>query len=729
MNCFRYLLIIAVSISLISFSYQSNAQHFEANPTEGCGPLEVELINLHPSNAYIPHPTQTTGFTYSWDFGGGNISDEENPEPVVFTNPGIHSINYNVTVDTIGFKLTQIHITDVACDDPDIWPFTNDPDIYIEIVDGSSSVILSTFDQADDNTCDPDACNIMFTFPEITLNNPPYFLRVKDKDSSDDDDNCIDGEESENAGTLITLPANNVTGFGDTSIDFTNGGLAFTAHYNKTVFEFSQSVNIEVFPKPSAPSLQETNLSTCVSTEPISITAQGNNVEWYSDEDLTILVIADNTMEYTPLNTGTFTFYAVQYDAVTSCRSNAIQLNINVGNINPPNVENDSLSFCYGQIIPPIIVSGNQISWYSDENLTNLIHQGDTLELNDLEIGEYDYFVIQSDTAGLCVSESQKIHISVINSIEASVSSTDVSCFGNNDGTAEIEVLSGDAPYTINWSNGSQGANLNGATAGEYSATIIDANFCVATVNTIIGTPSELFVNNDIIHVSCYGANDATASIIVSGSVPPYTYAWNDQNTDSIRNNMEPGNYSITVTDSHSCVVSKEISISQPDTLAFSATTLNESCRGASDGEIHLTVSGGTEPYSYSWPHNMYNPIATNLKSALYEITVTDNNNCVINQTVDLKADYDFCLVPASVITPNGDGKNDVWTIRFMEMYLNVHVMIFNRNGKKVYENTAYANDWDGTLNGKPLPIGSYYYIIDLNTDDEPFTGYVDILR
>ena len=86
---------------------------------------------------------------------------------------------------------------------------------------------------------------------------------------------------------------------------------------------------------------------------------------------------------------------------------------------------------------------------------------------------------------------------------------------------------------------------------------------------------------------------------------------------------------------------------------------------------------------------------------------------------------------PFDAITPNNDAFNDTWKIVGIEKYNNALVQVFNRWGAIVFETSggqAYE-PWDGTNNGKELPIGTYYYMIDLKNGEEPVSGPVTIIR
>jgi len=109
-------------------------------------------------------------------------------------------------------------------------------------------------------------------------------------------------------------------------------------------------------------------------------------------------------------------------------------------------------------------------------------------------------------------------------------------------------------------------------------------------------------------------------------------------------------------------------------------------------------------------------------------LTVTSATGCTSVDSVTVT------VLPSIVfpdgITPNGDGYNDVWVIDFIEEFPNNTVEIYNRWGELLFHEDGYKQDWDGTYNGKNLPIGTYYYVIDLKSDmTTPYTGPITILR
>ncbi|WP_089321231.1 gliding motility-associated C-terminal domain-containing protein [Pontibacter ummariensis] len=80
-------------------------------------------------------------------------------------------------------------------------------------------------------------------------------------------------------------------------------------------------------------------------------------------------------------------------------------------------------------------------------------------------------------------------------------------------------------------------------------------------------------------------------------------------------------------------------------------------------------------------------------------------------------------------MTVNGDNINDTWYIKNIEYYPNCRIQVFTRWGNKVYESTGYNEPWNGTYNGKPLPMAAYYYIIDLGMNEKPVSGSITLIK
>lgn len=151
-------------------------------------------------------------------------------------------------------------------------------------------------------------------------------------------------------------------------------------------------------------------------------------------------------------------------------------------------------------------------------------------------------------------------------------------------------------------------------------------------------------------------------------------------------------------------------------------------------GEVtQLNATGGT---TYQWSptvglsgNTIPDPFAQPNETTTYTVT-TVLNGCEYSDQVTVEVIRR--VMPPTAITPNGDGKNDTWAIAGIIDYPYCEVHIYDRWGQPVFRSTGYRDPWDGTNNGRTLPIGTYYYVIELNQVEgksPPYTGFVSIIR
>jgi gliding motility-associated-like protein len=209
-----------------------------------------------------------------------------------------------------------------------------------------------------------------------------------------------------------------------------------------------------------------------------------------------------------------------------------------------------------------------------------------------------------------------------------------VSCNGGNNGSATVNAAGGNGTYTYNWSPaGGTAATANNLSAGNYTVTITDGNGCTGTATTTITEPAPLTSTMQSTNVSCNGANNGTATVTPSGGTGPYTYFWPlSSNTTNTQTGMFAGTFTVTVTDANGCQITDTVIITQPAPIQVSSTSTPASC-GTSNGTATANVvSGGTGPYSYSWPQSgQTTQTATGLPAGPNNFTVTDANGCTAN--------------------------------------------------------------------------------------------------
>ncbi|MEI6123548.1 MAG: gliding motility-associated C-terminal domain-containing protein [Bacteroidota bacterium] len=230
----------------------------------------------------------------------------------------------------------------------------------------------------------------------------------------------------------------------------------------------------------------------------------------------------------------------------------------------------------------------------------------------------------------------------IISNVTLNASTTaNVSCYGFANGTATVAATNGIAPYSYQWNTI---PNQNTQTAGNlapgtYIVTVTDSVLCSKTDTVVITQPSVLNAQMSAIHrVACFGGNNGSASVSVSGGTLPYTYTWSGgTSAGNSVTSLSFGNYTVTLTDNHGCDTTISFTINQPPLLALSLAETNETCINNCNGSITATVNGGTLPYTYHWNNlgSTTNAI-NNLCAGNYSITITDSNNCTIHDQTDI---------------------------------------------------------------------------------------------
>lgn len=150
-------------------------------------------------------------------------------------------------------------------------------------------------------------------------------------------------------------------------------------------------------------------------------------------------------------------------------------------------------------------------------------------------------------------------------------------------------------------------------------------------------------------------------------------------------------------------------------------------------GNIVLDANASGNNITYKWTpatgldrDDVLSPTASPLNDVTYTLTVSSDQGCIIKDDVFVKV-LQFPEIP-NTFTPNGDGVNDTWNIKYLESYPTSTIKIFNRYGKDVFTSGTYQ-PWDGKLNNEYLPAGMYYYIITANGGELKYSGSLMLVR
>ncbi|MEO6758081.1 MAG: SprB repeat-containing protein, partial [Saprospiraceae bacterium] len=251
--------------------------------------------------------------------------------------------------------------------------------------------------------------------------------------------------------------------------------------------------------------------------------------------------------------------------------------------------------------------------------------------------------------------------------VTATITSTNVTCYGLCNGSATATGSGGWAPYTFHWSNGATTATITGLCPGTYSVTITDIDLGFGVASITITQPTQLGVTvNATQQQLCGVAPDGQASVVPFGGTPPYTYLWSNGQTTPLITGLSAGTYTVTVTDANNCTAAGSAVISySPEGIWVIDSSENVTCFGANNGFIHVAAMTGTPPYTYHWNNGATTQNLFNLAPGNYSVTVTDANGCtnlhtvVITQppqlVIGMTMTNALCGLPGSAtVTPSG---------------------------------------------------------------------------
>lgn len=257
---------------------------------------------------------------------------------------------------------------------------------------------------------------------------------------------------------------------------------------------------------------------------------------------------------------------------------------------------------------------------------TYLWNTGDTTAtIEGLGAGTYSLSV--RDAIGNLASAS--IMLEETEPIVIDIAKTDVSAMGAMDGTATPTVSGGNPPYQFSWSNGSMDSLQTNLAAGAYMLTVTDGNDCEMLQSVMIQAADcpDIDVMLDMNAPSCVG--DSTGSLGVSGltGLAPYTYLWENGDTSNTLDSIPTGNYMVTITDANGCTMAVSALLPDADPIVIELVVMDGSGIGTSS--INSTISGGQMPYIYAWSTGSDNNSISDLASGVYDLTITDANNCM----------------------------------------------------------------------------------------------------
>jgi len=241
-----------------------------------------------------------------------------------------------------------------------------------------------------------------------------------------------------------------------------------------------------------------------------------------------------------------------------------------------------------------------------------------TQSVSNLAVGTYTVTVYDSNNC----SKTDTATIIDPPTLLAGGSSTPVSCIAAT-GTATGFAIGGTPTFSYLWSNGSTRVTISGLNAGIYSVTVTDSRGCKNSnaINVInSGGPRAYIVG--FTDPLCSNSSDGTATASAVGGLPPYTYLWNNSQSNATASGLTAGSYTVFVTDIFGCGSTDTVRLSQPSPILANANATPATC-GTNNGTASASApSGGTPGYFYLWSNTQTTSSISGLATGVYSVTV-----------------------------------------------------------------------------------------------------------
>ena len=343
-----------------------------------------------------------------------------------------------------------------------------------------------------------------------------------------------------------------------------------------------------------------------------------------------------------------------------------------------------------------------------------------------------------TNVASGCVSSiSNSCSVIAAANPTVSLSSTAIIFCNGANATLTPTVSGGTPSYTYSWTPAVLGTSSTAitSTAGVYTVLVTDQNLCkgTATVTTIKSSPSVSLSSPD--YTICPGeCAEITAAAI--SSYTPFAYAWSNSGNYVSDSTLacSAGPVSVIFTDAAGCAASSTVTVYNDivPVASYTATPPSPVTPGQLiDFTNTSTISSGTIT-SAVWYFGDGNGASGNNVNHSYStsgtypvvLVVTGSNGCM--DTISTNYVVDAIIELPNVFTPNGDNANDYLKFKNLEVFKSNNLTIFNRWGKKIYEQENYKNDW----NGSGFNDGTYFFILEVpDATPKTYKGYVQLIR
>jgi hypothetical protein len=373
----------------------------------------------------------------------------------------------------------------------------------------------------------------------------------------------------------------------------------------------------------------------------IAITAQGANgnytYNWFKADGIAI-----NQTTAKAVNLAAGKYYIIVADA-KGCNLTSPLIEVTEPPLLETSISIQNVVLCNGDkngSIKPTTIGGflkpgdtYTYQWFENGNST--VISANTILTN---IGKGSYYAIVKDSNGN--SATSQVLLVIEPEVLTNVLTADfVSCGDFDDWTINTAPLGGTLPYSYAWNTGAKTQNIQNVTPGNYSVTITDNHGCSITKAITLTAPAHLDASEKIKIPTCYEGSDATIEVTTIAGTAPFKYLWNTGEKTNILSNASAGEYTVEITDSRGCVISRTYTIVNPPKDVID---LGEDVTLCFDQTLTINATINDDKATYYWTSDKgftsNKPMITVSEPANYTVVVTNKLGCKATDTIKISS-------------------------------------------------------------------------------------------
>ena len=329
---------------------------------------------------------------------------------------------------------------------------------------------------------------------------------------------------------------------------------------------------------------------------------------------------------------------------------------------------------------------------------------------------------------------------------------THVDCYNDNTGKIEISITNSNSTWSWVLADGSTSTSsiLNNLAAGPYVLNIAEyfvpgdpTTTEICSISDTIWIEQTIEITADfVVNNMCSSTDSADIYTTIIGGTRPYSTLW-IQTGDTSRNitNVAPSIivYVLSITDANGCQQNDYITVKQVESLQTFMYNDDVICKDDNSGTASVFVENGTAPYVFTWDNgeeflDENSSKIEDLYPGTYGVSIKDTFGCTILDSITIASDPKICINIYKVFSPNEDGIHDYWEIENIHLYPEALVEVYDRMGNMVFRRRNYINA-DGiafngfSTDGRRLPSSTYYFVLNLELEEEVFKGTLTIVR